>query len=75
MVVNDLCHLKVLVNLEKMQRIIYFDEKQHKYTDDLGNAYTSVTTVIDKYAVHFDTMKVSRACERIGRNPTHKIYL
>ena len=58
-----------------MQRIIYFDEKQHKYTDDLGNAYTSVTTVIDKYAVKFDTMAVSRACERIGRNPNHKDYL
>ena len=54
--------------------IIYFDERQHKYTDDRGNIYTSVTTVIPKYFEQFDTEGVARACERIGRDPSHPKY-
>ena len=27
-------------------RILYFNEEEHKYTDDLGNGYISVTTLI-----------------------------
>lgn len=55
-------------------QIIYFDERQHKYTDDRGNVYTSVTTVISNYYEKFDTEAVARACERIGRNPAHPKY-
>lgn len=34
---------------------LYFQEDGHKYTDTLGNTYTSVTTLIhDKYVPHFD---------------------
>lgn len=34
---------------------IYFDEPSHKYTDSLGNNYTSVTTMIhDNYTPRFD---------------------
>lgn len=56
-------------------RKIYFDEFHHKYTDDMGNAYTSVTTVIGNYYNHFESEKVAAACERIGRNPSHPKYL
>jgi hypothetical protein len=52
-------------------QIIYFDERQHKYTDDRGNVYTSVTTIIPKYGEEFPTDDVALACERIGRNPLH----
>ena len=55
-------------------RVIYFDEKQHKYTDNLRNPYTSVTTVIAKYENKFDTVEVAKACARIGRNPAHPKY-
>lgn len=58
-----------------MTPIIYFDEAQHKYTDDRGNTYTSVTTVLAKYCNEFDTDKVALACERIGRNPLHPKYI
>lgn len=58
-----------------MKRKIFFDERQHKYTDDAGNTYTSMTTVIGKYYEDFDTDKVARACERIGRNPSHPKYI
>lgn len=55
-------------------QIIYFDERQHKYTDDRGNIYTSVTTVIPKYGEEFQTDEIALACERIGRNPLHPKY-
>jgi hypothetical protein len=54
---------------------IYFDEKLHKYTDEYGNVLTSVTTVIGKYVVPFDTDAVLRACVKIGKNPNHPKYL
>jgi len=34
-------------------RHIYFDEVEHKYTDDCGNDYTSVTTAIHKFIEPF----------------------
>jgi hypothetical protein len=55
-------------------QVIFFDERLHKYTDDRGNTYTSVTTVIPKYGEEFDTEGVALACERIGRNPAHPKY-
>jgi hypothetical protein len=53
---------------------IYFDEELHKYTDELGNTYTSVTTVLGKYEEKFKTLEVARACEKIGKNPRHPKY-
>ena len=35
-------------------RHIYFDEPTHKYTDDCGNDYTSVTTALHHYVPKFD---------------------
>ena len=57
------------------RRIIYFDESQHSYTDNMGNPYTSTTTVISKYYEEFETDKIALACEKIGRNPSHPKYL
>jgi hypothetical protein len=59
-----------------MKTTIYFNEKLHKYTDNLGNPYTSVTTVIGKYHKKFDddAIKIAIACEHIGRNPNHPKY-
>lgn len=56
-------------------RTIYFNEEAHKYTDDLGNGYISVTTLIGKYTVDFKKEEIAAACERIGRNPRHPKYL
>ena len=55
-------------------RTIYFDERLHKYTDHLGNVYTSVTTVISKYENKFDELEVAKRCAAIGRNPSHPKY-
>lgn len=33
---------------------LYFDEPKHKYTDNNGNEYISVTTIIGNYAPKFD---------------------
>ena len=33
---------------------LYFEEKDHRYTDTLGNEYLSVTTLIGKYHETFD---------------------
>lgn len=52
-------------------RVIYFDEAAHIYTNELGIAYTSVTTIIGKYYEKFDADKVAKACEKIGRTPSH----
>lgn len=47
-------------------RTIYFNEKEHKYTDNFGNCYISTTTLIGKYHKHFDTKEMARNCERAG---------
>ncbi len=54
---------------------IYFNEALHKYTDEYGNVFKSVTTVIGSYVDEFKSLDVARACERIGRNPNHPKYL
>ncbi len=54
--------------------ILYFNEELHKYTDVYGNTYTSVTTLIGNYKDKFDKWNVAKACERIGKNPTHPDY-
>lgn len=49
------------------KRTIYFNEKQHKYTDEFGNPYTSVTTLIGKYYHEFDVKKMARICAESGK--------
>lgn len=55
-------------------RTIYFDEEAHKYTNDLGVGYTSTTTIIKKYEVEKDFEGIAKACEAIGKNPSHAKY-
>lgn len=55
-------------------RTIYFNEEAHKYTDDLGHGYISVTTLIGKYTTEFKKEQIAEACERIGKNPRHPKY-
>jgi len=57
------------------ERIIYFNEELHKYTDQFGNAYTSATTKLDQYAPKKDFVGIAKACERAGKNPMHRNYL
>lgn len=58
-----------------MDTILYFDEVAHKYTDNLGNTFTSATQLISKYYEHFDAEGMARSCAKIGRNPNHPKYL
>jgi hypothetical protein len=60
-----------------MELEILFDSKRHKYTDNFGNAYTSVTTVIGNYEYKFEDEErdIAKACEKIGKNPLHPKYL
>lgn len=51
---------------------LFFDPVLHKYTDDRGNIYTSVTTMIGQYEEKFDTKKMARICELSGRNGNPK---
>ena len=55
---------------------LYFDGRgdKHDYHDELGNKYTSTTTLIGKYHEDFKTDDIAAACERIGRNPAHPKY-
>jgi hypothetical protein len=52
---------------DKYNRILYFDEPTHKYTDNLGNTYTSTTTLIHKFEVPFDKEKWARRLAKEGR--------
>ena len=55
-------------------RAIYFNEDMHRYTDDMDNEYTSMTTIIAKFKNEFEKEKIALACERIGRDPLHRKY-
>lgn len=48
-------------------RKITFDAKTHTYTDDRNFAYTSVTTLKDKYCPAFDRVKHARRLARSGK--------
>ena len=61
--------------MELANYILSFDPHEHKYTDNVGTEYTSVTTKISEYHDHFDIKAVARACEKIGRNAEHPKYL
>ena len=65
---------KVSQKILQKGRSIFFNEEAHKYTDDLGNAYISVTTLIGKYTEEFKKEAIAAACERIGKNPKHPKY-
>jgi hypothetical protein len=56
------------------ERIIYFNEELHKYTDQFSNVYTSATTKLSEYEQKQDFKKIAMACERIGKNPEHRNY-
>ena len=53
-------------------RTIYFNEKLHKYTDELGNPYISVTTLIGKYHEEFDTKLRAKQCAVAGQRGNPK---
>jgi hypothetical protein len=74
--VKNVNHSALKYNLVPKNRILYFDEEAHKYTDDLKTIYTSTTTIIGKYYEKFDkkSQDIATACERIGRNPSHPKY-
>lgn len=55
-------------------RTIYFDEASHKYTNDAGKVYTSVTTYLGKFEPKFKTNDVAKKCAIIGQNPNHPKY-
>lgn len=65
---------KVSQKILQKGRTIFFNEEAHKYTDDLGNKYISVTTLIGKYTEEFKKEAIAEACERIGKNPKHPKY-
>ena len=55
--------------MQKLRKI-FFDEIEHKYTDEYANVYTSMTTIMHDYIDSFKSKEVARACERIGRGQT-----
>lgn len=54
-------------NKQLEDRLIFFDEQLHKYTDQFGNVYTSTTTLIDKYCTKFDNVTKAKACAGKGQ--------
>ena len=56
-------------------RTIFFNEEEHKYTNELGFTYTSTTTAIAKYCPEKDFKKIAEICAKIGCNPRHPKYL
>jgi len=54
---------------------LFFNELEHKYTDNRGVTYTSMTTVLGKYEHPFETDKVALATSRKYWNAVgHKYY-
>lgn len=56
------------------RQTIFFNEAEHKYTDQLGNNYTSTTTVIGKYYDKFDMRGRAEMCSASGLrgNPKYR---
>ena len=48
------------LSLPFQPRILYFDEKAHKYTDDRGCEYTSTTTLIHQFVTPFNSKQEAR---------------
>ena len=58
-----------------MGTILYFNEELHKYTNQDGLVYTSMTTVIGKYEDKFDTDKMAKQChQRYFRKKGHRYH-
>lgn len=57
-----------------IERLIFFDEAKHKYTDEYKNVYTSVTTGIHKYVTPFDSKKWSKI-KAAEKNTSEKVIL
>lgn len=55
------------------ERLMFFDEANHKYTDNYGNAYTSVTTAIHKTVEPFDKEYWAKYKARELNTSTHSI--
>lgn len=55
--------------MDKLDKL-FFDVPTHKYTDEYGNIYMSMTTCIKKYTEEFKTEQIAKACERIGSGRT-----
>jgi len=52
-----------------MQRIdLFFNEEEHKYTDQFGNVYTSATTKLKEFETPFDKPYNLRRCAEKGRS-------
>lgn len=50
-----------------MSRILYFNEEEHTYTDDLHNNYISTTTLLGDYEVPYDTKGEAKRLARLGK--------
>lgn len=46
---------------------LYFNEEEHKYTDQFGNVYTSATTKLKEFETPFDKELNLRKCAEKGR--------
>jgi hypothetical protein len=58
-----------------MSTILYFNEELHKYTNEAGLTYTSMTTVIGKYEDKFDADKMAKQChQRYFRKKGHRYF-
>jgi len=53
---------------------VFFNAEKHRYYDEVGTVFTSVTTVIGKYYEKFDTQDMARRCADIGTQPSHPKY-
>lgn len=53
---------------------LYFNEATHKYTDEYGNPYKSVTTLLGEYGNKFDIERMAENCYRAGLkgNPKYR---
>jgi len=56
---------------------LYFEPKEHRYTDDSNVVYTSATTLIGKYEDKFSDkeVEIAKICAKIGKNPNHPKFL
>lgn len=58
-----------------MSTILYFNEELHKYTNQDGLEYTSMTTVIGKYEDKFDAPKMAKQChQRYNHKQGHRYF-
>jgi hypothetical protein len=53
-------------------RILYFNEEKHKYTDEFSNPYISTTTLIGQYGNEFEAIKMANRCANAGKHGNPK---